>query len=179
MSIARRTVFDLGLAATMAIAVRPPAVRAAPPDGPQVGDVFVLEADKSVTVTAAMLTDGAGPQLAWPKDPKIGLVRDTARFNQVLLLRISDAAGANEDKVVAFTAICPHAACLVTGWVPGKACLRCPCHGSEYDPARNGIVVSGPSPLPLPILPVQVDRGAIVVTGPFSARPGAHTSRTM
>jgi rieske iron-sulfur protein len=141
--------------------------------------VFVFETDKALTVTAEMLSPGAAPKLAWPKEPRTNLVRDAARFNQVLLIRLPAAASEAPDTVLAFSAICPHAACLVTGWVQNTARLRCPCHGSEYDPTREGAVVAGPSPLPLPVLPVHLDAGIITVAGPFSARPGAHASRTM
>jgi rieske iron-sulfur protein len=122
----------------------------------------------------------AAVALVWPKDRKTGLVRDGARFNQVLLLRVlDDAVHEQTDKLVAFSAICPHAACLVSGWVAQAGRLHCPCHGSEYDPMRGGAVVAGPAPLPLPALPVRVDNGVVTVAGPFSARPGGHTSRTM
>jgi rieske iron-sulfur protein len=109
-------------------------------------------------------------------DPESGVVRDEARFNQVLVLRV---AVENSDRIVAFTAICPHAGCVVSDWVAQSAHLHCPCHGSEYDPAKNGIVVGGPSPLPLPSLPVKIVDGLVTVAGPFSAKPGGHTSRTM
>jgi Rieske Fe-S protein len=118
--------------------------------------------------------------IAWPMDPASGAVRDQARFNRVLVLRLSHgAAEVPTDTVVAFSAICPHAACLVSEWVAQTCRLHCPCHGSEYDPAKGGVVVAGPAPQPLPALPVRVVNDVITVAGPFSAPPGGHTSRTM
>jgi Rieske Fe-S protein len=80
---------------------------------------------------------------------------------------------------VAFTAICPHAACIVSGWAAQTYLLHCPWQGAEYDPAKGRLVVAWPAPSPLPTLPVQVLDGVVTVAGPFSARPGGHASRTM
>lgn len=61
-------------------------------------------------------------------------------MNQILLLRVPDGP---TEELVAFTAICPHAAGLVSEWVAQTCRLHCPCHGSEYDPAKAGMVVAG------------------------------------
>ncbi len=178
MIIQRRASLELGLAA-LAGAVRPSHAHAIPGDqalGPKIGDVFVLERDLSHRVTAGMLPEGGAPTLVWPMDRKNGMVRNGARFNQILLLR--QRAQGTGTQIVAFTAICPHAACVVTEWVPESELLRCPCHGSEYNPRQNGAVVAGPSPLPLPSLPVALDGDLVTVAGPYSAPPGGHTSRT-
>ena len=102
-------------------------------------------------------------------------VRDEARFNQVLLLRL---AGAGEDQAVVFSAICTHAGCVVSDWRPSTGRMHCPCHGSEYDLAHAAAVVQGPASLPLPMLPVRVVGDVIMVSGPFSAAIGGHTART-
>jgi rieske iron-sulfur protein len=150
--------------------------------GPQVGDIFVLQSDHTRQVTADMLDDWTAPVRTWPQDPTTGIVRDRALFNQILLLR-THAAGTEQSEsasvVMAFTAICPHAGCIVSGWQAETRRLRCPCHGSEFDPGAGGAVVGGPSPYPLPMLPVMVKDGLIVVSGPYSAPPGGHTGRTM
>ena len=182
MSLSRRTALDLGVSA-LAATLCPMAARAFPADqtpGPQRGDVFVLHNDPARPVTVEMLPRTGAPAKVWPKDPKTNIVRDGARFNQVLLLRGPEADAADAGaRIVAFTAICPHAGCVVTDWIPATQRLRCPCHGSEYDPWNNGAVVAGPSPYPLPSLPIQVKDEVITVTGPFSARLGGHTTRTM
>ena len=173
--ILRREVMDLGLMAAAAITL--PA--GAPPDptiGPQLGDIFVSTTDRAVPVRAEAIQPGAAPVLAWPMDRESRIVRDGARFNQVLLLRVAMQLSA---EIVAFTAICPHAGCAVSDWIAQTSHLHCPCHGSEYDPAKNGLVVAGPSPFPLPSLPVQIVDGLVTVAGPFSARLGGHASRTM
>jgi rieske iron-sulfur protein len=177
--VSRRAVLDLGLIAAATVTLP----GAAMPDrtaGPQAGDGFVPVTDPSGSaLRSEAIRRGVAPILAWPKDRQAGLVRDGARFNQVLLLRVVDeSVNEQTDKVVAFSAICPHAGCLVSDWMAQTGRLHCPGHGSEYDPLRGGAVVAGPAPLPLPALPVRVVDGVVTVAGPFSARPGGHTSRT-
>lgn len=45
--------------------------------------------------------------------------------------------------IKAFTAICPHAGCLVSEIVENE--IICPCHNSRFS-ATDGSVISGPSP---------------------------------
>lgn len=180
MILPRRDMLELGMAAAASVML--PA--AATPDrtaGPQVGDVFVPVSDPGGSaLRPEAIHPEAAPILAWPKERATGLVRDGARFNQVLVLRVAQEPGqALSEQLVAFTAICPHAGCLVSGWIAETHRLHCPCHGSEYDPAGNGAVVGGPSPLPLPTLAVEVRDGLLTVVGAFSAKPGGHTSRTI
>jgi rieske iron-sulfur protein len=147
--------------------------------GPQMGDIFLRAAEpQGPPIRSSAISEGSAPVLAWPGDPETGLARSGTRLNQVLLLRLH---GANErpDEILALSAICPHAACLVSQWIRSTRHLRCPCHGSEFDPARAGIVTAGPSPFPLPSLPVETVKDLVTVAGPFSALPGGHTSRTM
>jgi rieske iron-sulfur protein len=175
MIVLRREAMDLGLMAAAAVTL--PA--AAMPDRtarPQPGDIFVSVSDRKTPLRAEAVHPGAAPVLAWPMERESRVVRDGARFNQVLLLRV---AMEKTGEIVAFTAICPHAGCTVSEWKAQTSYLHCPCHGSEYDPAKNGMVVAGPSPFPLPTLPVKIVDGLVTVAGPFSAPPGGHTSRTM
>jgi thiosulfate dehydrogenase [quinone] large subunit len=62
-----------------------------------------------------------------------------------------------QDNVVAYSRVCTHAGCLV-GYDPSSRLLVCPCHGAEFDPARQGEVVAGPAPSPLAPVQVAVDR---------------------
>jgi rieske iron-sulfur protein len=179
-SFSRRRVLDLGLAAAGA-ATLPRATFALSPAiiPPQPGDglVPVLGSGHQPIREEAVIA-GAPPTLAWPIDRRTGTVRSGAHFNQLLLLCLPVPAAGHDVGILAFSAICPHAGCIVSSWVAENSILLCPCHGSEYDPARAGAVVGGPAPRPLPHLPLAFDGGLVVVAGAFSAAIGGQTGRT-
>jgi rieske iron-sulfur protein len=146
---------------------------------PREGDLLVaVDATPPEPLTPENVTLGAKPVMAWPMDPGSSTVRSGSRLNKVLLLRLDpkgfDAATAERaaDGVVAYSAICPHAGCDVTGWHADLQLLQCPCHYSEYDPKAGGKVVSGPSPRSLPALPLTSADGRLVVAKPFIGRVG-------
>ena len=58
----------------------------------------------------------------------------------------------------AFSAVCTHLGCLVDKVASGT--IDCPCHGSKYS-VKNGSVVSGPAPRPLPGQKIKVAGGKI------------------
>lgn len=58
----------------------------------------------------------------------------------------------------AFSAVCTHMQCLVDKVASGT--IDCPCHGSEFS-VKNGSVVSGPAPGPLPAQAIKVTGGKI------------------
>ena len=179
--VSRRRVLDLGLGAA-ATAMIPDGADAAAGStaSPQPGDALVAVGDIAHRpLTPGAVRRGAPPRLAWPMDPQTGVVRNGAKFNQVLLLRLAgDRDEAHGGPLVAFSAICTHAGCIVSAWRAADRMLLCPCHGSQYDPARGAAVVAGPAPLPLPSLPLAVVDGRVTVAGVFSAPPGGHTGRT-
>ena len=68
----------------------------------------------------------------------------------------------------ALNAVCTHLGCL-TVWKPEGDVIACPCHGSTFQ--RDGRVIAGPAPRPLPWLKMwmsddgdlMVDRSTVVV----------------
>lgn len=62
-------------------------------------------------------------------------------------------------EVVAYSTICTHEGCTV-GWDADEQQLACPCHGSRFDAADGGAVISGPAREPLPSVQVVVDEAA-------------------
>jgi Rieske Fe-S protein len=152
---------------------------------PQAGDVLVFSEGEreGAIVGAADVKSGNEPILAWPMDPQSKLVRDGSRLNQVLLIALDsaeldhDTAPRAVEGIVAYSAICTHAGCPVTGWVEGQEqrtyVLKCFCHNSEFDPRRQASVVFGPAPRHLAALPITIANGALVVAGSFVGKVGA------
>jgi rieske iron-sulfur protein len=125
---------------------------------------------------------GGAPVHAWPKDPKTSVVRSGSRLNELLLIRL-DPAELDEDTraravdgIVAYSAICTHAGCPVTGWIPGSAgdkdVLKCFCHNSEYDPRAGAQVIFGPAPRRLAALSLAIVDSALKVAAPFVGKVG-------
>ena len=74
---------------------------------------------------------------------------------------------AKEGYFYAMSAVCTHLGCI-TGWKSTEGIIACPCHGSRFD--RQGNVIGGPAPRPLPRYLISLDereqlvvyKGAIV-----------------
>lgn len=74
----------------------------------------------------------------------------------------------DEDRVYAVSTICTHLGCVVKPLDDG---FDCPCHGSKF--AKNGAVLKGPAPAPLPWYEIKhlggddflVDEGKTVAAG--------------
>ncbi len=61
----------------------------------------------------------------------------------------------------ALSEVCTHLGCL-TAWNQELGIIKCPCHGSQF--SRNGTVIEGPAPKPLPWLKTWVsDEGDLMV----------------
>lgn len=91
--------------------------------------------------------------------------------NLIQLVRLANRA--ENQGVVAYSAICTHLGCAVQGQLNAQGNIGCPCHGSVFNPASDAAVVAGPAPRPLPALPVQVAAdGAITAAGAFSGPVG-------
>jgi len=57
--------------------------------------------------------------------------------------------------VFAYSATCTHQGCTVTYKNSNKS-LYCPCHGAEFDPFKNGGVITGPARDALPSVKVKI-----------------------
>lgn len=57
-------------------------------------------------------------------------------------------------------------------WKKENETLYCSCHGSEYDPKDAAKVVAGPAPRRLAMVPLTIEDGTLVATGPFTGRVG-------
>ena len=77
---------------------------------------------------------------------------DTGSGQPAVLVHLQDG------NFVAYSAVCTHQGCTVA-YQNGN--LACPCHGSVFDPAAGGAVVSPPANTPLPEIPVEVRDGGV------------------
>jgi rieske iron-sulfur protein len=178
LRIGRRAALGLGLGFALA-----PRLALAQTDAarerPREGDLLVaVGATPPQPLTPEDLPLGGKQTLAWPFDPASNTVRSGSRLNKILLLRLDPEGFDPETKeraaegVVAYSDICPHTGCDVTGWHPESQLLECPCHYSLYNPKEGAKVVSGPAPRRLPALPLKIVDGRLVVAKPFTGRAG-------
>lgn len=62
-----------------------------------------------------------------------------------------------DGSVAAYDAVCTHQGCTVR-YDTASGLLLCPCHGAAFDPGHHAEVVGGPTDIPLPELPIKVDK---------------------
>jgi rieske iron-sulfur protein len=151
---------------------------------PQKADVLVVSEGEheGQVIELQDLKPGGPPVRAWPKDPKTSVVRNGSRLNEVLVVRLDPAELDDEtrsraaDGIVAYSAICSHAGCPVTGWLKGAAgdndVFKCFCHNSEFDPRQSAQVVFGPAPRRLAALPLATAGGSLMVAATFVGKVG-------
>jgi rieske iron-sulfur protein len=95
---------------------------------PQIGDVLVVSEGEheGEVIKPDDLKVGGPPLRAWPTDPKTSVVRNGSRLNEVLVIKLEaseldDTTRARAvDGIIAYSAICAHAACPVTEWVKAE-----------------------------------------------------------
>jgi len=142
---------------------------------PQPGDrlTYFSRRKRGKILTVADLTLGKKQTLTLPISPD-GIVRDKNRYNQILVQRLDPAkfdeesAARSADGIIAYSAICPHNGCPVTGWQKSNSTYMCPCHQSVFDPQKSAAVLEGPAPRALPALPIKVEEGQVLIAGDFT-----------
>jgi len=175
--IERRTVLKAGIGAGIGLSLTPQL--ALGQDGPKPGDLLVRVGDAmKQPLSPGEIKRGAKPVIAWAMDPMNETLRDGSKLNQILLVRFDSSNLAQDtrsraaDGVVAYSAICTHADCVVDDFLADEQVLHCGCHESKFDPRDNAKVVGGVPPRPLAALPLKLDDGQLVVAGPFTAAVG-------
>ena len=160
------------------VVVSPHPVSAQPEsERPKEGDLLVSN-EGATPLTLKDIPAGGPPVLAWPMDQAGGLVRRGSRLNKVLLVRLDPKTLVGltreraADGVVAYSAICPHAGCEVSVWVPDQKILECSCHYSHFNPREGAAVIDGPAPRALAALPLKITNGKLTVARPFTGRVG-------
>jgi rieske iron-sulfur protein len=170
--LAITAILGLGWAASGQRAAAQPAS-----ERPKEGDLLISVENGNV-LAPGDIPLGGPPVLAWPMDGSDKTVRKDSRLNRILLLRLDPATlvGATKDRaaegVVGYSAICPHTACEVDGWIADQQILECSCHYSHYNPREGAAVIDGPTPRALPALPLKIVDGKLAVAKPFTSRVG-------
>ncbi len=180
MQASRRDVFTVACALAVDAALRAavaPATAEPADERPREGDY--LAAIDAAAPEALSPRDIAAPQvIAWPMELATRLIRNGSRLNKVLLVRLDPATlvGATRERaadgVVAYSAICPHAGCEVSGWIEEQKILECPCHNSKYNPRDGAAIIDGPATRSLAALPLKIVDDKLVVAKPFIGRLG-------
>jgi cytochrome b6-f complex iron-sulfur subunit len=104
----------------------------------------------------------AGPRDAVPAEG--GIIVNLPAGHVALV----DAGG----ELRAFSAVCTHLGCIVQWQPTDHHALYCACHGGMF--TREGEVVGGPPPRPLPRYPVEVRDGQVFVK--MTVRPPVLTA---
>lgn len=140
--------------------------------------VFAYGERAGQAIAPGDLALGAEQVFAYPMDPLTGAVRNGTRLNQLVLVHV-DPAGLSEqtrgraaDGIVAYSAVCTHTGCDLTGWDAQTKRFQCPCHESQFDPSDGGRVVGGPAPWQIAALPLKLVDGMLAVAGEFEGRVG-------
>ena len=160
--------------AARAADVNPTKMRAQP------GDQLVFKSGdrKGEVIAFADVVAGARPLVGYPYDPVNDVLRRGSRLNQILVVRLAEEEYSDQvreravDGVIAYSAICTHQNCPVTGWHPDRQQFICPCHETYYDPKDGARVVSGPARRALPALPLTVKDGVLIAAGGLTGKVG-------
>jgi Rieske Fe-S protein len=153
-----------------------PATSAPPEENDRL--VFAYGEREGSVVRPEDLTVGAEQTFAWAMQPGTGLVRNGTRLYQILLVRLDPASLAAAslaravEGIVAYSGVCTHTGCDVTGWHADTRRFQCPCHESQFDPGDGARVIGGPALWPLAALPLTTIDGELAVAGPFEGRVG-------
>lgn len=148
-------------------------------DVPAVGDILVNSKGGAVLTPADIDGTAKINVIAYAQDAA-GNVKKGNK-NKIVLVRIDPATiggeseGRGVDGLLAYSAICTHAGCEIKAFDAATGILKCPCHGSTFDPANNGVVEKGPAKHRLASLVIAVENDQIVIKEGFDAEVGAQS----
>ena len=139
MSLERRGVLRVGIIGTLAIAFA------------GVGKFFTPKSSQD-NASAATKT----------RIVKLSALKVGATKNFVLTSGAPAILFRTKSGVFAYSAICTHQGCTVS-YLPSSKTLKCPCHGSEFDPFKSSNVIAGPATSKLPSVKVAIDKAWVVL----------------
>lgn len=140
-----------------------------PPGAPERHDSFVYTdgPNKGKDVMLADIVLDAPPITVQAKD-EAGAVRESEKAT-VLLYRVApekipdDIRGDTVDGVIAYSALCTHQGCMVSGWDAPTKQFICPCHTGLFDPLKGGLNTAGAPTRALPQIPLKEHDGKVVI----------------
>lgn len=144
---------------------------------PAPGDVLVNAKGGAPLTPADIIGDTKQIVFAYAQDAA-GVVKKGGK-NKIALVRLDPSTLGEEmlprsaDGVLAFSGLCTHGGCDVKAFDPEKGLMKCPCHGSVFDPAKNGAVATGPAKHRLASLVIQIENDQFVIREGFDAPVGA------
>jgi rieske iron-sulfur protein len=110
----------------------------------------------------------APPTTVQAVDSTTGKIR-TSEHSTILMLHV-DPAKFSPDVVddtwhglIAYSAVCTHQGCMVSGWDTATKQFVCPCHQGFFDPLNGAVSTAGPKTRALPQIPLKVHDGKLVV----------------
>jgi cytochrome b6-f complex iron-sulfur subunit len=124
------------------------------------GGAVLTAAAGSIILTGQYLSPNVlrEPALRFKAGPVEDFSPDSITLNKeqkVFIIR------AKEGYFYAMSAVCTHLGCIAN-WKSEDGLVACPCHGSKFD--KEGRVIDGPAPLPLPRFAVTLDEhGQLIV----------------
>jgi thiosulfate dehydrogenase [quinone] large subunit len=116
-----------------------------------VGKTFAKVSEKSAT------TVSGSSQIIELSKINIGETHQFALSNGMPAILFRTKTG-----VFAYSATCTHEGCTVAYQSSNKS-LYCPCHGAEFDPFKNGGVITGPTRDALPTVKVEISGDWVVL----------------
>ena len=116
-----------------------------------VGKTFAKVSEKSAT------TVSGSSQIIELAKINIGETHQFALSNGMPAILFRTKTG-----VFAYSATCTHEGCTVAYQSSNKS-LYCPCHGAEFDPFKNGGVITGPTRDALPTVKVEISGDWVVL----------------
>ena len=138
---------------------------------PEAGHRFAhMSGDKEGQLVTPSDVQLGKPLLAYPMAPETTEVFGS-RANLLLLMRLNDAdldpstKPHSAEGIVAYSGICTHEGCPISGEHENPRMALCNCHGSTFDLGNNGTVFAGPATRRLALLPVSMKDGTLTVAG--------------
>jgi thiosulfate dehydrogenase [quinone] large subunit len=116
-----------------------------------VGKTFAKVSEKSAT------TVSGSSQIIELSKINVGETHQFALSNGMPAILFRTKTG-----VFAYSATCTHEGCTVA-YQSSKKSLYCPCHGAEFDPFKNGGVITGPTRDALPTVKVEINGDWVVL----------------